>query len=230
MSDPADDRLDEALSALPREVPPDRDLWPDIRAQIEQNASPHEDAVVRRPVERLQRAGADLGSGRSSGHSPGRSSGVRSRRWRLAPGWAQLAAGVLLVVASSATTYVLTRQSLMEQAMQIAQSARPAPASGATPVSYGFGPERLGTGYLQARAQLDATFHERVAFLPPAARAKLERNLADLRHTAVEISATLAEHPSDPLLQDLLMSTYQQELMLLADINEMTTTAMRTDL
>lgn len=58
-----------------------------------------------------------------------------------------------------------------------------------------------------ARAELDKSSKQRIASLPPAARAKVERNLADLRHAADEISATLAEHPSDPLLQELLMST-----------------------
>ena len=45
------------------------------------------------------------------------------------------------------------------------------------------------------------------------------------------ISATLAQHPSDPLLQDLLMSTYQSELQLLANVSELPTAgSMRTDL
>ena len=83
----------------------------------------------------------------------------------------------------------------------------------------------------KARAELDKRFEQRMATLPPATRAKLERNLAELRQAASEISATLAEHPSDPLLQDLLMSTYQRELQLLADVNDMPTpTSMRTDL
>jgi hypothetical protein len=74
-------------------------------------------------------------------------------------------------------------------------------------------------------------FAERIKTLPPSTRAKLERNLADLRNAANEISATLAEHPSDPLLQDLLMSTYQRELQLLADVSDVTTpNALRTDL
>ena len=70
-----------------------------------------------------------------------------------------------------------------------------------------------------------------IASLPPADRAKVERNLADLRRAADELSATLAQHPSDPLLQDLLMSTYQSELQLLANVSELpTASSMRTDL
>ena len=60
-------------------------------------------------------------------------------------------------------------------------------------------------------------------------------SLKDATHktvtAAAEISATLAEHPSDPLLQDLLMSTYQSELQLLANVSELPTAgSMRTDL
>jgi hypothetical protein len=78
---------------------------------------------------------------------------------------------------------------------------------------------------------LNKRFEERIKSLPPSARAKLERNLADLRQAANEISATLADHPSDPLLQDLLMSTYQRELQLLADVSEVpVSNTVRTDL
>ncbi len=144
--------------------------------------------------------------------------------------WFQLAAGVLLVLATSFTTYVITRQSFQEDAaLQLAQEPLPAPALNAMPVN--FGPEVLGKDYLQARAELDKVFAERIKTLPPSTRAKLERNLADLRNAAKEISATLAEHPTDPLLQDLLMSTYQRELQLLADVSDVTTpNAARTDL
>jgi hypothetical protein len=138
--------------------------------------------------------------------------------------WRALAAGVVLAVAASATTYVLTRESMQGQLAQ----ETPAPLIGAMPVS--FGAEQLGADYFQAREALDAEFERRIASLPPATRAKLENDLADLRRAANEIAATLAQHPSDPLLQDLLLSTYRSELKLFADVNDMTTRTLRTDL
>lgn len=142
--------------------------------------------------------------------------------------WLQLAAGVLLLLATSFITFVITRQSLQQDAaVQVANE--PTPALNAMPAS--FGPDALGAEYLQARSDLNQRFEERIKTLPPSMRAKLERNLADLRHAANEISATLAEHPSDPLLQDLLMSTYQSELQMLADVSEVpVSNALRTDL
>lgn len=137
----------------------------------------------------------------------------------------RLAAGFLLVVASSMITYLLTQQSAQRDVLQARQSAasqlQQAPALAAMPANFG-GQESLGAEYLQARAALEAEFQRQIATLPPVTRAKLERNLADLRRAAGEISATLAEHPSNPLLQELLLSTYQSELALLGSVSDMT--------
>ena len=186
------DPLDEALASLPESVAPQRDLWPQIRAEIEQT-----------PI--------------VSPKSP-----VQSH-------WFRLAAAVLLVLATSFVTYYVTRQSMQEQIAK--NETVQAPVIPVQPASFNFGSERLGAGYMNARAELDKRFKERLAALPPADRAKVEKNLADLRHAADEISATLAQHPSDPLLQDLLMSTYQSELQLLANVSDLPTAgSMRTDL
>lgn len=139
---------------------------------------------------------------------------------RASRSWLRMAAGFLLVVASSVTTYVVTQRSAEEKILQAQESARrqlqEAPAVEVMPVS--FGPAALGEEYLRARAVLDAEFQRQVATLPPVTRAKLERNLADLRRAAGEISTTLAEHPNHPLLQELLLSTYQNELALLSSV------------
>lgn len=142
--------------------------------------------------------------------------------------WYQLAAAVLLVVASSVTTFVLMRDAEVREPT-IVQNEPVRPALTAMPAS--FAGYRLGEDYVKARAELDAAFEQRLALLPPAARAKVEKNLADIRHAAREIADTLAEHPSDPLLQELLLSTYQSELRLLAHVTQMAPTATtRADL
>lgn len=198
---PTDDPLSQMLAALPKEVQPERDLWQGIQAEITKTPIVTDSAPV-----------VHFTSSR----------------------WFQLAAGVLLVLATSLTTFVITRQSMeKDAAVQVAQQQAPVPTAtaplNAMPVS--FGPEALGADYLKARSELDRRFEERIKTLAPSTRAKLERNLADLRHAANEISATLAENPSDPLLQDLLMSTYQRELQLLADVGEVPLShPVRTDL
>lgn len=189
--------LDELLASVPRDVPPERDLWQGIQAEIAKTPIVTDAAPV-----------VHFSSSR----------------------WFQLAAGLLLVLATSLTTFVITRQSMEKDATaQVAHDTVPTPALNAMPVS--FGPEMLGAEYLQARSELHKSFEARLKTLPPATRVKLERNLADLRTAANEISKTLAEHPSDPLLQDLLMSTYQRELQLLADVSDVPVPASaRTDL
>ena len=197
------DPLSQMLASLPREVPPERDLWQGIQAEIAKTPIVTDSAPV-----------------------------VHFASTR----WFQIAAGLLLVLATSFTTFVVTRQSLeKDAAMQVAQQPQQqqvpmaAPPLNAMPAS--FGPEALGADYMKARSDLNQRFQERIKTLSPSTRAKLERNLADLRQAADEISKTLAENPSDPLLQDLLMSTYQRELQLLADVSEVPlSNPVRTDL
>jgi hypothetical protein len=196
MSENRRDPLDQALASLPEEVAPERDLWPQIRAEIEKTP-----IIAPAPARREQAT------------------------------WFRLAATVLLVLGTSLVTYYVTRQSMQQPVVQTTPEALPAPEVISRPAGFSFGHEQLGTGYENARAELDKRFQERVAALPAADRAKVERNLADLRRAADEISATLAKNPSDPLLQDLLMSTYQSELQLLANVSELPTAgSMRTDL
>jgi hypothetical protein len=190
------DPLDQALASLSEDVAPERDLWPQIRAEIEKTP-----IVAAAPAHREQAT------------------------------WFRLAAAVLLVLATSFVTYYVTRQSMQAQIVQTAPESLPTPDVISQPAGFSFGHEQLGAGYVNARAELDKRFKERIAALPAADRVKVERNLADLRRAADEISATLAKNPSDPLLQDLLMSTYQSELQLLADVSELPTAgSMRTDL
>ena len=63
---------------------------------------------------------------------------------------------------------------------------------------------------------------QRIAALPASARAKLEFNLGEMRRAADEINAALAEQPGDPLLEELLLKTYQDELAVLANVNQLT--------
>lgn len=79
----------------------------------------------------------------------------------------------------------------------------------------------LGPEYERARAALLIDLTERLDRLPPVARLKIERNLAEIQRAVQEINAALELAPRDPLLQELLLNTYQQELTLLAHVNQM---------
>jgi hypothetical protein len=133
----------------------------------------------------------------------------------------QLAAVVLLMVASSAVTYMLTQRALQDQLLQARQDAvrQMQPVLVATPASFGY--QRLGAEYARLHAELDARSARYLRSLPSAERIKVESSLADLRRAAGELSRRLAEHPSDPLLQELLLSTYQNEIGLLTRVNDL---------
>jgi hypothetical protein len=171
-----DPRLDRALAGLPRELTPDRDLWPGIAAQLEPRRAP--------------------------------------RRWL-----PLAAAALLLVAASSLITAQLVRRSVAPVASTAVTPG--APASGAVlPASFGPG-HALSPEYVAARQQLAAMLATRMDRLPSSARQKVEDNLAQLHRAADEINAALALQPGDALLEELLLNTYQDELAVLASVNQL---------
>ncbi len=137
----------------------------------------------------------------------------------------QVAAAVVLVAGSSLLT-----ASLLDRSVLVQQSAVPAvPASAnaapdaAVAIPAAFGPAgQLDPEYVATRGQLTQLLNQRIAALPTSARAKLEFNLGELRRAADEINAALAEQPGDPLLEELLLKTYQDELAVLANVSQLT--------
>jgi len=177
-SEARDLRLDRALAGLPRELPPENDLWPGIAAQLEPRRAP--------------------------------------RRWL-----PLAAAAVLLVVSSSLITARVVRWSAAPAA-SIATVAPPAtPDAGVVrPASFGPG-HALDREYAAARQQLAAMLAQRMDRLPSSARQKVEDNLAQLHRATDEINAALALQPGDALLEELLLNTYQDELAVLASVNQL---------
>ena len=80
----------------------------------------------------------------------------------------------------------------------------------------------LGPEYERARATLVIDLAERLDRLPPVTRLKVEKNLAEIQRAVTEINAALERAPGDTLLQELLMNAYQDELSLLAHLNQTT--------
>jgi hypothetical protein len=149
---------------------------------------------------------------------PGIESRLEPRSQRRAPAWAwQAAAAVVLVAMSSLVTVGLVRNGTGTGARSAAAQAR------APVVPAAFGQARgLGSGYEAARRQLAADLGQRLATMPPLARRKLEANLAEMHRAAAEINTALARQPGDPLLEELLLNTYQDELGVLASVNQLT--------
>jgi hypothetical protein len=145
---------------------------------------------------------------------------------RRAWGW-QAAAAIALVAISSLVTASLVRRQQPTVA-QAPVAPRPSEVSVApTPMRAAFGPSyALGAEYDAARQQLASQLERRLATMPPSARMKLEANLAEMRRAAEEINVALARQPGDPLLQELLLNTYQDELGVIASVNQLTGTGV----
>jgi hypothetical protein len=80
--------------------------------------------------------------------------------------------------------------------------------------------------YRATRAALEKTFRERLDLLAPATRQRIEQNLAVIRSANDDIRAALAADPNSPLLQQLLESTWQQEIDLYTTVNSNTEPAL----
>jgi hypothetical protein len=196
--------LEAALARLPLEVAPPHDLWPAIEARLEAR-------LEARPA-RIR--------GRWTG-------------WPLAA-----AAAVALVAATALVTAHLVRRDPASTGVvagvtpsapgdaAASPDAQPASVLPATPVSAkAFGPGYLvGPAYLAHRRVLARSLEERVAKLPPEGRAQLERSLGELRRATAEINAALELRPGDPLLEELLLNVYQDELAVLASVDQVTAT------
>jgi hypothetical protein len=137
--------------------------------------------------------------------------------------WAQAAAVVLLVGGSSGLTYI---------AMSGDGAASVAVIEGAPtlvfePVSGSFGSQyNLGPDYLDAKRDLQAKLDEELQRLAPEARDAVITNLKTIQTAIDEINKALAKEPGNVLLQELLLSTYREELDLMRHVNGIATAAM----
>jgi len=80
--------------------------------------------------------------------------------------------------------------------------------------------------YQAARAELESSFKERMALLDPATRAKIEASLAVIRQAHEDMRRALEAQPSNPVLEGLLESTWQDEFDLYDDVVRNTQPAM----
>lgn len=135
------------------------------------------------------------------------------------PWFAQAAAVLLLVAASSLITYTLTVDE-----PDVAPVATNATLELA-PASFG-GDYRLGADYQLARASLEDRLDRVLERLPPEQRAEVEENLAIIQGAIAEINTALEQEPDNVLLQELLLDTYREELAVMRNVGGLTRSVM----
>ena len=81
----------------------------------------------------------------------------------------------------------------------------------------------LGAGFLQVREDVSTNFADRLDELDPATREVVETNLQVIHGALTRIENALASSPDNSVLQELLMSTYRQELDYMGRVSQMPT-------
>ena len=139
--------------------------------------------------------------------------------------WAQAAAVVLLVAGSSGVTYLAVKDDGGYRGPQVISADNIFES-----VAGDFGRQfTLGNDYLEARDKLESGLEEKMQALSADAREDVIKNLQTIRVAISEINEALAKEPGNTLLQDLLLSTYHEEISLMVKVDGIANSAMRRD-
>lgn len=180
-----------SLRDLPEAVQPPRDLWAGIEAQI--NAE------------------------RQSSSKPMQSHVARrptQMRWlAVAAMLGTLAVGVW--IGRSILPSVGPTQPLVVNKPTIAQQASTKDAAALVRAAYLSDPK-----FRDAREALMKSLAARLAGLPPESRAKVVDSLATIHKSMQDLEAALGKDPTNALLQELLLNTYQDEMRVLTTVHE----------
>jgi hypothetical protein len=74
--------------------------------------------------------------------------------------------------------------------------------------------------YQRDRTQLEQSLQAQLDAMPPAARTKVTASLATIEQAKEDLEQALGKDPSNALLQELLINTYQDEMRALTDVHE----------
>lgn len=140
------------------------------------------------------------------------------RRARWTPRLAQAAAVLLLVGASSMVTWMATKDQ--------ARIIEVVPADLVFEQASFGGRYSLGVGYQEAHRDLQAQLDVELERLSPDARKEIADNLAMIRGAIGQINEALAEEPDNPLLQELLVQIYREELAMMQRVGGLTQRVM----
>ena len=141
------------------------------------------------------------------------------RRSRRIPMFAQAAAIVLLVGASSGLTYLAMKDGAPVVISQ--------PTPGYTFERAAFGSNyTFGSDYLDTRADVVAHFERELERLSPEERQDVEHSLTVIRGAINDINAALQQDPDNILLQELLMNAYHEELNVMRKVGGVTQSVM----
>ena len=136
------------------------------------------------------------------------------------PYFAQAAAVVLLVGGTAAVTWNVAKNDVdyivPPSGIQTTMDAE----------FTSFGNYELGQGFRDARTNLEADLDLELDKLSPEARAEVEENLAVIRAAIAEINEALEQEPGNVLLQEMLLKSYREELLVMRKVGGLTQDVM----
>jgi len=182
-----------SLAEIPTSIEPGRDLWPNIEARLKESP-----------------AAAPVTTGAHA---------IPAHLRRARPPWLAAAA----MVASVAVGVWIGRSLLPGVGRGVEGTAATTAPSGfaaATDATVLDAAYVSDPRYQRQRAALLRSLPARLAALPPPARAKVLASLAAIRKAKEDLESALGKDPSNALLQELLVDTYQDEMRVLTDVRE----------
>jgi len=84
--------------------------------------------------------------------------------------------------------------------------------------------------YLRTRAELERSYREQLDQLPAETRKQVEHDLEVIRGARDDLRRALGSDPESPLLQELMATTWQQEIDLYQDVAASSTVSHRSNL
>jgi len=225
------DRKISSLRDLPRDIAPPRDLWQGIEAQIaaDRRAVSEAPAAPLTPKRRDARLRllaaaamvATLAVGIWIGRATLPGAGVGTGTGVVADGGARGGAGSGGTVADVGTRGGKTAAGETTAGGsggvggQVAGGAALGGEPGAFHAAY-----VMDSKYLQQRAKLVKGLEARLMALPPESRAKVLASLQTISDSKRDLEEALGKDPSNALLQELLVNTYQDEMRVLTAVHE----------
>ena len=183
-----------SLRDLPRSVQPPRDLWASIESQITAAPKP---TIVRRSTSR----------------------NITNLRWMAAAAViAALAVGMWIGRGMHATGPVETAKVTPPANIIVpahTDGLMPAGDATAFQAAYISDPK-----FRQTREALLKTLDAQLNSLPPDSREKVIASLNTIHQCMQDLEAALGKDPTNALLQELLLNTYQDEMRVLTTVHE----------
>ena len=210
-NDNGEHKVVSSLRDMPRSIAPPRDLWAGIEASIaaDRQATAAEVSAADGSAGSRDNTVTALASRRSSG------SARQFTRLR----WLAAAAviGALAVGMWIGRTVMPTMHPINIDEGPVAKTSLPKVTDEASALQAAYVADPK---YRAQRAALVKSLEAKLASLPPDSRAKVMSSLEAIRKAKKDLEDALGKDPSNALLQELLVNTYQDEMRVLTTVHE----------